>query len=365
LIKKQVILTNKPKNMDTHPLHSKHINAKLKSGRLIKTLGAKDMPQPRKALISLSDTPFYHCMSRCVRRAFLCGVDSYSGVNYEHRRDWLENKLHQTADAFAIKLCAYAVMNNHYHVVLNVRADIAASWGDFEVVERWHRLFSGTPLSQQFVFGAILSTGEKEQLSEDIALWRQRLTDISWFMRIVNESIARQANSEDKCTGRFWEGRFKSQALLDDKALLACMAYVDLNPIRAGIANTPESSDYTCVKRRIESHKSKKQPLKTIEEFVGTHSQEIGLPFALNDYLELVDWTGRCLRTDKRGSINNDLPPILERLAFDNKNWTTLTTRFETQFSHWVGQEKAVRRLYKNNKYQRIPSTKVCRSLLG
>jgi len=161
------------------------------------------MPQPRKNLISLSDTPFYHCMSRCVRRAFLCGEDSYSGVNYEHRRDWLEDKLHQPADAFAIKLCAYAVMNNHYHVVLNVRSDMAYAWSNLEVVERWHRLFSGTPQSQQFELGAVLCKSEKELLSKDIALWRQRLTDISWFMRIVNESIARQANSEDECSGRF------------------------------------------------------------------------------------------------------------------------------------------------------------------
>ena len=323
------------------------------------------MPQPRKALISLSDTPFYHCMSRCVRRAFLCVEDSYSGINYEHRRDWLEDKLHQTADAFAIKLCAYAVMNNHYHVVLHVRSDLAAAWSDFEVVERWHRLFSGTSLSQRFEVGGLFSKGEKDVLGKDIAIWRQRLTDISWFMRIVNESIARQANAEDKCTGRFWEGRFKSQALLDDKALLACMAYVDLNPVRAGIAKTPESSQYTCAQTRIKAAKLNTPLPPTIERFVGSQSEDIGLPFALNDYLELVDWTGRVLRTDKRGSINKELPPILERLEFNNINWKTLTTSFETQFSHWVGQEQTVRKLYKNNKYQRIPSTRAYRSLLG
>lgn len=118
------------------------------------------MPQSRKALISLSDTPFYHCMSRCVRRAFLCGVDDYSGKNYEHRRDWLEDKLHQTASAFAIKLCAYAVMHNHYHVVLNVRIDIADAWTDLDVVQRWHSLFSGNPISQQFELGCPLEPHE-------------------------------------------------------------------------------------------------------------------------------------------------------------------------------------------------------------
>ena len=99
------------------------------------------MTLPRKSLVSLSDTPFYHCVSRCVRRAFLCGTDHYLGNNYEHRRDWLETKLLQTADVFAIKLCAYAVMHNHYHVVLHVRPDIASDWTDLDVVNRWHRLF--------------------------------------------------------------------------------------------------------------------------------------------------------------------------------------------------------------------------------
>ena len=323
------------------------------------------MPQPRKNLISLGDTPFYHCMSRCVRRAFLCGVDHYSGIDYEHRRDWLEEKLHQVAEAFAIKLCAYAVMHNHYHVVLNVRSDIAQSWPAMEVVERWHQLFSGTKLSQCFVAGVTLDKTEKLILNKDIALWRTRLMDISWFMRIVNESIARQANSEDKCTGRFWEGRFKSQALLDDKALLSCMAYVDLNPVRAGITSTPELSDHTCIQQRITAKTTNAQLRQSIEGFVGRQSEQIGLPFVLDDYLELVDWTGRAIREDKRGAISEDIPPILDRLELQPKSWNTLTTKFEQQFNHWVGSQRRVKQVYRDKHYQRLPSTRSQKMLLG
>ena len=225
----------------------------------------------RNTIISLDDTPYYHCVARCVRRAFLCGVDHYTGNSYEHRRQWLEEKLHSTAAAFAIKLCSYAVMSNHYHVVLHVRVDLVSKWSDRDVVTRWHSLFSGNLLSQRFLSGEPLSDIQREFLSKDIEIWRARLCDISWYMRIVNEAIARKANAEDQCTGRFWEGRFKSQALLDERALLACLAYVDLNPVRASMSGSPETSDHTCVKQRIAALEKNQPEKKTIESFDFTY----------------------------------------------------------------------------------------------
>ncbi|MCE9788438.1 transposase, partial [Shewanella chilikensis] len=209
------------------------------------------MPRPRYAQVSLEETPFYHCISRCVRRAFLCGVDDYSGKSYEHRRDWVESRLLELAAVFAIDLCAYAVMSNHLHLVLRVDLKTATEWTLEQVLQHWHLLYSGTLLSQRFLRGETLSDIEYLTLQQTTEVYRQRLMDISWFMRALNEPIARQANREDGCSGRFWEGRFKSQPLLDDAAVLACMAYVDLNPIRAGIAKTPEDSDYTSIQRRI------------------------------------------------------------------------------------------------------------------
>jgi REP element-mobilizing transposase RayT len=316
------------------------------------------MTLPRKSLVSLDDTPFYHCVSRCVRRAYLCGQDYYSQKSYEHRRDWLEVKLCSVAEIFAIKLCAYAVMSNHYHVVLHVRVDQANDWSEREVVERWHRLFNGTLFSQRFLSSEPLLEAEWRVLRSQIKIWRQRLTDISWFMRIVNESIARQANAEDDCTGRFWEGRFKSQALLDERALLSCMAYVDLNPVRAKMAKTPETSDHTAIKKRIKLIKENQTKHPSLESFVGIQEQTIGIPFRLKDYLDLVDWTGRLIRPDKRGKIDQGEPEILQRLNLSTDNWRVLTTEFESQFRQWVGSEEIVQKVCEGKDYKRRPSTR-------
>jgi REP element-mobilizing transposase RayT len=162
------------------------------------------MPQPRSSQISLSDTPYYHCVSRCVRRSFLCGVDSYSGQSYEHRRGWVEQRLLFLSSVFAIDICAYAVMSNHVHVVLHVDVQQVMAWTDSEVVERWHRLHKGTLLTHLFVRGETLSQGQQLSLNDTITEYRKRLHDISWLMRNLNEYIAREANKEDGCTGRFY-----------------------------------------------------------------------------------------------------------------------------------------------------------------
>jgi REP element-mobilizing transposase RayT len=329
------------------------------------------MPKPRKALVSLEATPYYHCVSRCVRRAFLCGEDTHSGKSYEHRRRWIEERIGQLAAVFAIDVCAYAVMSNHYHVVLHVDRAQAEEWDDAEVIRRWRRLFTGHPLTQSFLAGAALSEAERRLVADLVAEWRARLMDISWYMRCLNESIARQANREDHCTGRFWEGRFKSQALLDEKALAACLAYVDLNPVRAGMTDTPEDSDYTSIQRRIRHALSEpdgqaQQPPELMP-FVGNPRAEMpkGLPFRLTDYLELVDWTGRHLREDKRGVIPADLPPVLERLQIDPKYWLYLARQFESRFKGLVGGVHRLRAACEMLGYRRTPNAAACRELLS
>ncbi len=320
------------------------------------------MPRPRKTLVSLDATPYYHCTSRCVRRAFLCG-DAY-----EHRREWVENRILELVDIFAIDVAAYAVMSNHYHVILHINSNKAGNWSDKEVCERWHRLFKGSPLSLRYVRGEALDQAEEDALKARISIWQERLIDISWFMRLINEPIARAANTEDGCTGRFWEGRFTSQALLDEKALATCMAYVDLNPIRAKMAYTPESSQHTSVQRRILAKAIKPDVQSTdLMAFVGNPREPMpeGLPFKLDDYLELIDWTGRSLRDDKRGAIPANLPPILDRLEIEPKHFLYMSKHFESQFKGLIGSYHSMKKALSVFGYRRSLRLALCKQVFG
>jgi REP element-mobilizing transposase RayT len=325
------------------------------------------MPQARKNQISLIDTPYYHCVSRCVRRSFLCGTDKYSGQSFEHRRGWVEARLLFLASVFAIDVAAYAVMSNHTHVVVHVDKDAALVWSVDEVLKRYHKLHAGTLLTQKFVRGETLSPGESISFAETVEVFRRRLYDISWFMRDLNEYIAREANKEDGCTGRFWEGRFKSQALLDESAVLACMAYVDLNPIRAKMAKTPETSKHTSIRKRIRALKQSKPQPTSLMPFVGNHRQNMpkGIAYHLKDYCELVDTTGRCIREDKAGHIDSKQSPILERLGLSSEQWLTLTTEFEKHFCYAAGAELMMNEFKTHTNHKRLRGMGTARTLLS
>ncbi|MEW8683369.1 MAG: transposase [Candidatus Thiodiazotropha endolucinida] len=322
------------------------------------------MPKPRKAQVSLDTTPYYHCVSRCVRRAFLCGVDTHTGKSYEHRRQWIVDRMKLLAELFAIDVCAYAVMSNHYHIILHVDPERAAGWSEQDVIVRWERLFSLPVLIQRYRSMETISSAEHDAVSELVSKWRHRLQDISWFMRCINEPIARQANQEDGCTGRYWEGRYKSQALLDEKALAACMAYVDLNPVRAGMAETPEQSEFTSIAERTSRLEQGRDPEneannpRGLYPFAGNPRKSMpkGLPFRLNDYLELIDWTGRTIVESKRGYIPSNQPPILERLQIDPRHWLYMTQHFESRFKGFVGASHKLKAACQHLGYQRTPN---------
>ncbi|MBI3463472.1 MAG: hypothetical protein HY000_10505 [Planctomycetes bacterium] len=315
----------------------------------------------RREIVDQDQVGIYHCIARCVRRAFLCGADALSGKSFDHRKEWIQQRLEQLAAVFAIDVCGFAVLSNHLHLVLRIRPDVAQEWSDEDVVRRWWRLFphrdsqGAVAKLEPHLLAALLSDPRR------VAEWRQRLCSLSWLMRSLCEPIARRANREDGCSGRFWEGRFKCQALLDEAAVLACSVYVDLNPIRAGVADRPETSEFTSAFERIAAREaaatdggdvewlcplpdedaargsatSPQQP--TTSPPTRRASNQGFLPMRLEDYLRLLDWTGRQTREGKRGAIPDHLQPILARLNIQCAAWLDTVCNFGRWFHRAAG----------------------------
>jgi len=251
----------------------------------------------------------------------------------------LVDRIKLLADVFAINVAAYAVMSNHYHLVLHIDKPKADSWTEQEVITRWSTLYRGPELLQRRMAGEVLTEYELHELRRLVEVWQCRLTSISWFMYCLNFVIALQANKEDGCTGRFWEGRFKSQALKDETALIACMVYVDLNPVRAGIAQDLPGSEYTSIRDRIRQAKrqgkrSKRSPrLLTFGE-VETQSRNTALlPYSFRDYLELVGWQGRSYYPRKRVAIAQTEPKLLSLFNLRESEWQYLSGLIQKESS--------------------------------
>jgi Transposase IS200 like len=201
-------------------------------------------------LVDLSVTRWYHCVTRCVRRAFLLGEGE------SDRKVWIDNRLRELAEIFSVAVEGFAVMDNHLHVLVRLDPEVAKAWSDEEVVGRWGRLFPPRDKSRQPLPVAKVWVEWRLKDAAWVAKARERLQSLSWFMKCLKEPLARLANRQDKTRGFFFEGRFKSVAVLDEESLLAVCAYIDLNPVAAGIAQVPEASERTSVKERVEHVKS-------------------------------------------------------------------------------------------------------------
>ena len=316
------------------------------------------MPQARKRLVSTEVTPFYHVISLCVRRHFLCGRDPLTGKDYSGRKKEIQDRLALLAEFFAIDVCAYAILSNHYHLVVHIDEQAALEWSELEVAQRWTRLFTGPALVRAFLAGQTLTASQKEVVVKHVHEYRSRLCNLSWFMKCLNEPIARQANAEDNVTGHFWQARFSSQALLDEAAVLTAMAYVDLNPVRAGIAETPEASDFTSIQQRIAEWRARQAPGDTVESGNaasetaslekaivklfgfrgdGDRTVDAGIPYSTADYLELVDWSGRAIVEGKKGSIPQHFPPILQRLSLKPEQYLAYVRKPRSRFANALG----------------------------
>ena len=295
------------------------------------------MTMARKFLVDATVTPFYHCISRCVRRAFLCGEGR------EHRKQWIEERLQELAGLFAVKVCGFSVMDNHLHVLLRLDLAQAAAWTDLEVVQKWLTLCppKGVNGERLKLVPSVISARASD--TAWVAVCRSRLADLGWFMKFLKEPISRRANREDRCTGAFWEGRYKSIAILDEASLLATCAYIDLNPVAAGIAATPEKSPHTSLKSRVDhcASKGKLDKLRAGSPYVSQVQLEKGhwlFPIedqrngrgeglagmlhgiSLTGYLQLVDWSSRLVRPGKQ-SVAKEAPAILARLQIDATGW--------------------------------------------
>ena len=313
------------------------------------------MTYPRSHIVAEGEAGFFHVVSRCVRRAFLCGWDKFSERSYEHRRQWIEARILELADCFCVSVYAYAVMNNHYHIVLQVDPTATATLSAEEVARRWLTAFPGRLKHNDSPEVADMLTLSITGSPDRVAELRKRLGSLSWFMKALNEPIARRANREDNCKGKFWESRFKCQALLEEQAVLSCMAYVDLNPARAAMCDTLAESDHTAIQRRLREREgliNKIQPGASILDRplkpVGGLDADALLAMSETSYIELVQWTGEQARSDKRGRLkpltegNRAAPADIWQIARHPREWVEQVQGTENVYYRAIGSAEAL-----------------------
>ncbi|MEM7561402.1 MAG: hypothetical protein AAF394_19930, partial [Planctomycetota bacterium] len=326
------------------------------------------------------------------------------GKDFGFRKEWIRRRMEALASVFGCDVLTYAVMSNHMHIILRNRPDVVAQWSDEEVAIRWLRVFPGRRLDEHLADPTDHDVKTLAADQERLAEVRKRLSDISWFMRALSEPIARLANKQDECTGRFWEGRFKAQRITDEAGLLACAMYVDLNPIRAAMADSPDRAKHTSAYDRIHSERGKemqsaalelkpisqeeaaetlkKTPVHKLKQqkaerkkqgtgkrirrdawlaplFLGRSStsekpqvhrgglraSDKGfLCLKLDEYLSLLRWTARQgpLGVDSRKEIPESLGKAVAKLGIDLKMWCDLVWNYRKYFGSCAGSPKSL-----------------------
>jgi hypothetical protein len=260
-------------------------------------LEVRIMPTLNRSLaIPQTEVGVYHCYNRCVQQAHLCGFDAVNNIDYSHRKVWIWQKLKVLTRAFAIDIFKCSLMDNHLHLLLRNRPDLVAEWTDEEVARRWwevcpERVEPDGSASEPKAVELEQWLSDPERMLE----LRQRLSSPSWLMQIWCSYIGRRANRESEKTGRFFEERFKSVRLLDEAAILACALYIDLNPIRACCAETPEQSDYTSAQARIQGRKQRLARALAMGLDVDELTEDGGLPLDVicEDPSDADAWLGR------------------------------------------------------------------------
>ena len=282
------------------------------------------MTRPRSELVDRENGGFYHLGARCVRRAMLCGKDPVSNRDFSHRRAWIENLMLELAEVFTVHVNEYAVMSNHYHITVDYRPQERFELSDGEVARRWLKVYPPSdPEDLEDRLASLLEDPER------LAVLRDRLGDLSWYMARLNETVARLANKEDDCTGRFWQGRFKSKGLPDERSVWACMAYDALNPVRAGMADRVDAPQHTGLQRRLEEAEEEParmdEPLAPLVVRAGrvatAQPPAPVLELTLREYRAHVEWT---VGHEHREAAEVRAPPRLG----DPKSWLALVASF-------------------------------------
>ncbi len=327
----------------------------------------------RSEICAPEEVQVFHLMNRCVRSSFLCGKDDSTGRDYSHRRKWIHARMQELAAIFGLDILGYAVMSNHLHIVVRTRPDVVREWSDEQAARRWWNLFparrhrNGSPAdpTQQELKAISI---DKSRMKER----RRRLSDISWFMRCLAEPIARRANREDDVKGRFWDGRFRAVPLLDEAAIAACVAYVDLNPVRAGVSKSVATCEFTSARARLEDYRTaireRKPDLRNYRLEHGPRANWVSplplqpddpavreipairrashrgcLPMTLKQYLCLLEYTAiNDPRNDKK-QPTGDVLQVLERLQLDANSWLRAVWDFGKLFRDAAGRPESRR----------------------
>lgn len=358
----------------------------------------------RGEVVDPTEVQVFHALNRTVRRCWLFGEDPLTGINYDHRKHWIEERLRHFAAHFGIDLLSFAILSNHYHLMLRSRPDVVATWDDTEVARRWMMICPNRKQKD----GTACEPNKKEldairNCEQTLAEIRLRLSDISWWMRLLDQRIARRCNDEDDAKGRFFEDRFKAIPLIDEQAITACAVYIDLNLIRACIAETIELSDHTSGQLRAQALQDKSRESASEGSKTPNHRHAAGQtwsadavdaflsPVALGSdgpgakasrtgkrcsdkgflqmseqaYLELLDWTARQTAAGKRGHTPGDQPPILARLGLPGSVWLNMVADFGKLFPTMAGLPVHVEGMRSRKRGLRYHIPLAARELLG
>ena len=330
----------------------------------------------RGDVVDPAQVQVFHVLNRTVRRCWLFGDDPLTGINYNHRKGWIEDRLRHFAACFGIDLLSFAILSNHYHLMLRSRPDIVTSWDDTEVARRWLLI---CPMRKHADGSPCEPTPQEldtiRNCNEKTTEIRSRLSDISWWMRLLDQRIARRCNDEDQAKGRFFEDRFKAIPLIDEQAITACAVYIDLNLIRAHVAKTVELSNHTSGQLRARAFK-KNLTKSTDKQTVDEHAIEVNAADAFlspistsgdsqtpglmpsrtgkrcsdkgflamkeQAYLELLDWTRSASEEPGRRDITR--PPTLSKWGISSPVWLKMATDFSKLFPTMAGMPQHVKR---------------------